>query len=117
MGLLVLYESICRAFTLNAGAVKAQLREKVRKYRFFILYENMNFYKHVRDARMSNWGAYINYIAGYICFIKPTNGVSNLRWQNQYLLTSLVNHTEVRYLCTDDFILSFSDFCHQMVVV
>ena len=50
MGLLVSYESIRRALTSNAGAVEAQLREKVQKYRFFILYDNMNFYEHVRDA-------------------------------------------------------------------
>lgn len=79
MGLLVSYESICRVFTSNAGVVEAQLKEKVQKYRFFILYNNINFYKHVHNARMSNRGAQIYYIVGYICFIKPTNGVSKSR--------------------------------------
>ena len=117
MGLLVSYESIRRALTSNAGAVEAQLREKVQKYRFFISYDNMNFYEHVRDARMSNRGAQINYSAGYICFIKPTDGVSNPRWQNQYLSASLVDHTEVKYLRADDFILSSSDLRHQGAAV
>ena len=79
MGLLVLYKSIYCALTSNAGAVEAQLREKVQKYRFFISYNNMNFFEHMRNAQMSNRGAQINYTARFICFIKPTNGVSNPR--------------------------------------
>ena len=66
---------------------------------------------------MSNWRAQINYTAGHICFISPTDGVSNTRWQNQYLLVSLVDHTEVKYLRAGDFILSSSDLRHQGVVV
>lgn len=54
MGLLVSYESIRRALAANANAVEAELREKVQKYRFFISYDNMNFYEHVRDARIFN---------------------------------------------------------------
>lgn len=112
MGLLVLYESIRRAFTSNADAVEAQLREKVQKYWFFILYDNMNFYKYIHNTQMSNREAQINYTIGYISFIKPINGVSNPRWQNQYLSATLVDYTEVKYLYADDFIFSSSDFYH-----
>lgn len=79
MGLLFLYKSICRAFAANANVVKAELREKVQKYYFFILYNNVNFYKHVCNAQMFNQGAQINYIISYICFMKPTNTAITLR--------------------------------------
>ena len=77
----------------------------------------MNFYEYVRNAWMSNQRAQINYTAGYICFIKPTDSISNPRWQNQYLSTFLVNYTEVKYLHADDLILSSSDSCHQEAAV
>lgn len=51
---LILYKSIYHVIVANASAIEAKLREKVQKYSFFILYNNMNFDKHMHDAQMSN---------------------------------------------------------------
>lgn len=112
ISLLFFYKSICYAFIANASIIRAELREKIQKYRFFILYNNMNFYKRMRNAQMFNQRAQINYIIGYISFIKPINVVSNLYWQNQYLLTFLVNCTKVNCLCVKNFILLLANLYH-----
>ncbi len=54
MKILVSYESIRRALAANANVVEAKMREKVQTRRFFISYDNMNFYEHVRTARIFN---------------------------------------------------------------
>ena len=54
MGLFVFYESIGYAFIVNASTIKAELREKVQKYRFFILYNKLNFYKYMHDTQIFN---------------------------------------------------------------
>ncbi len=87
MGLTVSYESIRRAFAANADAVEREMKKKVLTRRFFISYDNMNFYEYVRDACIFNQGAQINYTAGYICFLGPSeqyeNGhSSDCTWQN-----------------------------------
>ena len=74
MGIIVLYESIRRNLQVNATAVIEEIIEKTRFHRFFILYNNMDFYENVRDQRLHNRSAIINYTFGYICFIKPSEG-------------------------------------------
>ena len=63
MGIFVSYESICQALVANANIIRAEMRKKVRLHRFFILYDNMNFYKHMRNTCIFNYGAQINYTA------------------------------------------------------
>lgn len=117
MGVIVSYESIRRALAANANAVEAEMREKVRTHRFFISYDNMNFYEHVRDARMFNQGAQVNYTAGYVCFMRPLNqsadGDSSYTWQNQYLSANLIDRAAVNDLSAEDFTLSSSDLDHR----
>lgn len=114
MGLAVSYKSIRRALGANANAVEREMREKIMTRRFFILYDNMNFYEHVRDARIFNQGAQINYTVGYICFLGPYEQsedecTSDCIWQNQYLSASLIDHTAANALCADNFLLSLAD--------
>lgn len=47
MGMIVLYKSIQRGLQVNAKAVIEEIVNKTRFYRFFILYDNMNFYEYV----------------------------------------------------------------------
>lgn len=49
MSLLILYKSIYYVFIANANKINAKLRKKVQKYCFFILYNNTNFYKRLRN--------------------------------------------------------------------
>ncbi len=52
MGLFVLYESFCRSLQANAKAVIEEILEKTQTRRFFISYNNMNFYENVRDCNV-----------------------------------------------------------------
>ena len=45
------------------------LAERTQKERFFISYDNLNFYKNVRDQRSYNRAHQVNYTAGYVLFM------------------------------------------------
>ena len=70
MGLFTSYEQILQTLQANKVVVEASLAEKMAKNCFFILYDNINFYKHARDERVINCSKIVNYTAGYVCFIK-----------------------------------------------
>lgn len=59
--IIVLYESIQHGLQINAKAVIEQSVNKTQFHRFFILYDNMNFYKHVQDQQLHNRSALVNY--------------------------------------------------------
>ena len=54
MRLAISYESICYTFGANVNVVEKKMREKILTRQFFILYNNMNFYKHIRDTYIFN---------------------------------------------------------------
>lgn len=54
MKLTVFYESICDTFGANTNTIKRKMREKILSHQFFILYNNINFYKYVCDASIFN---------------------------------------------------------------
>ncbi len=120
--LTVSYESICRTLATNANAIEREMKEKVLTRQFFISYDYMNFYEHMRDAHIFNPGAQINYTAGYICFLGPfeqyENGhPSDCTWQNQYLSSSVIDRTAVNALHADDFHLLSADIWHRREAV
>lgn len=45
------------------------LAERTQNERFFISYDNLNFYKNVRDQRSYNRAHQVNYTAGYVLFM------------------------------------------------
>ena len=49
MDIIVLYESIRRGLQVNAIAIMEKIVEKTWFHRFFISYDNMDFYENVRD--------------------------------------------------------------------
>lgn len=67
--IVILYESICQFLKFNAQAVIQNMLEKTRIKRFFIFYNNINFYEGMHEQRIYNQGGIINYIAEYLCFI------------------------------------------------
>jgi hypothetical protein len=60
-------ETILKALPHNAEASRDLLRKVVKEGRFFISFDNMNFYRNVRDQRTLNWSHQVNYTAGFIC--------------------------------------------------
>ncbi|KAA8913110.1 hypothetical protein FN846DRAFT_886795 [Sphaerosporella brunnea] len=66
-GLSVSYETILKALRHNAEASRDQLRRVVKEGRFMISFDNMNFYRNVRDQRAHNRSHQVNYTAGFIC--------------------------------------------------
>lgn len=69
MRLTVSYKSIYYTLMENTNAIERKMRKKIMTYRFFILYNNMNFYQHVHDTHIFNQKIQINYITKYICFL------------------------------------------------
>ena len=56
MGLPVTSETVRKALSANAEAIRAELQEKAWNRRFFISFDNMNFYEHRRDQHLANKG-------------------------------------------------------------
>lgn len=94
MGFVVSSKTICRALQVNAQAILSRLKERVQSQWLFILYDNMNFYKKVRDQRLYNKVYIVNYTAGYMCFINAEDGSSlpyiNCNQVQHEAVTSLV---------------------------
>ena len=86
MSIIVLYESIRRSLQVNAAAVMEEIVEKTRFHCFFISYDNIDFYENIRDQRLHNRSAIINYTSGYICFMKPLKGSrKDDTWLERYI--------------------------------
>jgi hypothetical protein len=66
-GLSVSYETILKALRHNAEASRDILRKVIKEGRFFIPFDNMNFYRKVRNQRTVNRSHQVNYTAGFIC--------------------------------------------------
>lgn len=53
------------------------MRKKVKIYFFFISYDNINFYKYIRNTYIFNYRVQIKYILRYIYFIYLFNFLRN----------------------------------------
>ncbi len=73
MVFVVLNETICRGFQVNMRAILSRLKERAQTQRFFISYNNINFYEKVKDQCLYNKAHIVNYIAGYVCFINAAD--------------------------------------------
>lgn len=119
ISIFVSYESLCCGLQANAKTVIEAILEKTQNRQFFISYNNMNFYKNVRDQQIFNCSALINYTARCICFMKTPNGIENLdhSWEDQYLDRSQIDRRLVNQLRKKDFELTQADFDHRSAVV
>lgn len=52
MGVVVSSETICQTFKTNANAILKNLQDRVQSERFFIFYDNMNFYENICDQQL-----------------------------------------------------------------
>ena len=64
LGLSVTYETVVSAPRRNGKASPKQLRKEIRHRRFFVSFDNMNFFRNVRDQRMHNHAHQVNYPRG-----------------------------------------------------
>lgn len=69
MGFLVIYKTVQRALQANALAITKELQTKAWEQRFFLSFNNINFYKHRRDQRLHNKGHQVAYTTGYVYFM------------------------------------------------
>ncbi len=104
MGLVVSYKIVRRALNANGQAVLRLLRKKVNIERFFLFYDNMNFYEKVQDQRVYNKNHQVIYTARYICFIKGKTS----------FLRHIVDYKAVNKLTPSDFLLAPAEFQHQI---
>ncbi len=56
MGFLVTYKTVRQALQANALAINKELQKKAWERRFFLSFDNMNFYEYKRDQRLYNKG-------------------------------------------------------------
>ena len=114
IGLTVTYETVRRALHVNAKAVLAELKEKAWERRFFLSYNNMNFYEHRRDQRLANKGHQVPYTAGYVCFMRSEHdSVIDGNWVERYLSSNSIDHSAVNTLVVEDFLLNQEDLEHR----
>ena len=52
--IMVVYKTVRRALKANATAVLEELKNKAWEKRFFVSFDNMNFYEQRRDKRLHN---------------------------------------------------------------
>ena len=111
MGMIVLYESICRDLNINAKVVMDTIIEKTRTSQSFVLYNNMNVYEHACDQRIHNHSALVNYTVGYICFIKTPGSIDNSddTWAKRYINDDQINWNLINKLRYDEFELDKDD--------
>ena len=70
LSISVLYETIISALRRNGEASLKQLSEEIRHRRFFVSFDNMNFFRNVRDQRVHNHAHQVNYTAGFVCVLE-----------------------------------------------
>lgn len=89
---------------VNAKAFIEKIANKTRFYRFFFLYDNINFYEHIRDQQLYNWSAIINYTAGYMYFMKTLEeGREDNTWLERYINLTQINRRLVNDIINKDF--------------
>lgn len=70
MDIIVIYESIWCSVQVNAIAIMKKIAKNTRLHRFFISYNNIDFYEYVRDQQLCNGSTIVNDTNKYICFMK-----------------------------------------------
>lgn len=91
-----------------------EIVNKTRFHCFFISYDNMNFYEHVRDQRLHNRSAIVNYTAGYICLMKTSEeGREDDTWLERYIDSTQIDRRLVNAITNEDFDLTQRDHDHR----
>lgn len=110
MGIIVLYESILRGLQINTKAVIEEIINKTLFHRFFILYNNINFYEYVWNQQLYNWSTLVNYTSGYIYFMKTSEEVEkDNTWLEGYIVLTQIDQRLVNDLINKDFNLKKTD--------
>lgn len=104
MGIIVSSETIWQVLNTNAVAILKNLQNCVQSKRFFISYDNMNFYKNVRDQRLHNCVRLLFYTAEYVCFMKASD-LSPL----SHLTSDDINYPAINNFLSDNVLLSSSN--------
>ena len=112
MRLLMIPETVRKAFSMNAAAIRAELQDKTWNRRFFILYDNMNFYEHRRDQHLANKGYQVAYITRYMCVMRINHDDINSSWAKKYLDSASIDHNAVNKLVVKDFLLDIKELKH-----
>ncbi len=113
MGIIVSYELIWRRLQVNAKAIMEEITKKTRFNRFFILYDNMNFYEHIRNQRLHNRSAIVNYTAGYLYFMKtPKEGREDNTWLECYIDSTEIDRRLVNTVVNENFDFTQTDHDH-----
>lgn len=75
--MIVLYKSIYCSLNINTKLMINIIVRKTWISQFFILYNNINVYKHTHNHRIYNQSTLLNYATSYIYFIKTFKSINN----------------------------------------
>lgn len=83
---LIIYKTVRQVLQTNMLIINKKFQKKAWKRRFFLSFDNMNFYKYRKDQCLYNKGYQVAYNIGYICFMrsKDDNQVDG-NWKPRYL--------------------------------
>lgn len=90
--IVVLSKTICRALNININLIWKNLQNCVQFERFFISYNNIDFYENVYDQQFHNYARLLLYTTRYICFMKAFDGSPLLYLSNDDIDYSIVNN-------------------------
>ena len=97
---------------MNAWAILTMLEERVKSQRFFIFYDNINFYENVCNQRLYNKVHMVNYTARYIYFMDALDSSSlpHIRREN-------VDYDAINNLTAKDFLLDKVAYNYRSAVI
>lgn len=128
ISLLIIYETIYCAFQLNVFTIKQKIKNKMWKKKFFLLYDNMNFYEYKKDQHLYNKSHFLSYIVENLLWkqsLKMTKRPTGRRsflvlikqtiilLMNSVLITICLDHTNLptKYDCL---VILFARFWHNI---
>lgn len=104
---------------INALAIKEALQEKATKKRFFISYDNINFYEKAHDQRLHIREALLSYTAGYMYFMNIPRSLANSdnNWFKCYLNDNQIDKKALNDVKSDNFKLDSIVLNHQFTAI
>lgn len=95
IGVVLFSKTICQALKTNADVILKNLHDHVQFKRFFISYNNINFYKNIYDQWLHNCARLLFYTTRYVYFLKASDGSSLLYLTNDNIDYLAVNNLSV----------------------
>ena len=113
MGVVVSSKTICQALKTNADAILNNLQNHSMQFKkFFLSYNNMNFYKRVCNQWLHNYTRMLSSMAKYIYFMKVFD-----RLPMPQLTSNNIEYSAINKLLVENILLSLSGEQYQLEAI